>query len=446
MRMDSKLRVGIVGAGPAGLTVAVALQRYAPPGSVDVIVLDRYGSTAEYPGLEYGLQARAMRALHRAGADGAARRRGHPVNRFEFHRRGDRRQLALRVDPRWTIGVLRREFLSDLADLVRAPILRGHEVRSIAPAEGGRAVTVGFTGGQADRTFDLLVAADGVNSLARATFFPNQAVLHPRGFGIVYVLADATGVPDHALPPGFLDVADGPVIRFMRGSFATTVWFPAGRRRATLALGADDPSRARLWAEEGLAPDTPWTELPGPVRERLARRIAADTPGSGGFFPGALDLVADWTSPDVYLWSMRDSDPLPQPYAPHAPIVLLGDAAHAFLPTIGMGASLAIEDAEVLADLLASHLRAGGGRDLLRRRVLVPFGKRRHPVWNDLMTRARAAVTNWRHETVDQGYVLSPFVPTRFGSAAMRGYERLRGRTVLGPVADSATPAELTTH
>jgi salicylate hydroxylase len=431
MRMDSKLRVGIVGAGPAGLTAAVALQRYAPPGSVEVTLLDRHRSSDDHLGVEYGLQARAMRALHRIGADGAARERGHPVDRIEFHDRRDRRRLRLRVDPRWTVGVLRRQFLADLTGLVRAPVLRSHHVRAITPADRGRAVGVAFAGNRPGRTFDLLVAADGIRSAARSTFFPGDAVTHDRGFGVVYLLADATGVPDTALPPGFLDVANGHTIRFTRGSFATNVWFPAGRRRVTLALGADHATRARLWAEHGLTPDAPWAELPGGARERLTRRIAGDTPGSGGFFPAALDLVRDWAGPDVYLWSMRDSDPLPRPYAADAPVVLVGDAAHAFLPTIGMGASLAIEDAERLAALLGRHLAGGGGRDGLRENVLVPFAAQRGAVWDDLMRRARAAVTNWRHETVDQGFALSPYVPSRVGAAVVRGYERLRGRTLL---------------
>jgi salicylate hydroxylase len=431
MHVDSKLRVGIVGAGPAGLTAAVALQRYAPPGSVQVTLLDRHRSSADHPGVEYGLQARAMRALHRIGADGAARERGNPVDRIEFHDRRDRRVLGLRVDPRWTVGVLRRQFLADLAALVRAPVLRSHDVRAISAVDRGRAVAVAFTGERPDCTFDLLVAADGVRSAARSTFFPADAVTHDRGFGVVYLLADATDVPDAAVPPGVLDVANGHAIRFARGSFATNVWFPAGRRRVTLALGADHATRARLWAQHGLTPDAPWAELPGEVRQRLARRMAADTPGSGGFFPAALGLVRDWTSPDVYLWSMRDSDPLPRPYATEGPVILLGDAAHAFLPTIGMGASLAIEDAERLAALLGRYLAGGGGRDGLRERVFAPFAAQRGPVWEDLMRRARAAVTNWRHETVDQGFVLSPYVPTRVGAAVVRGYERLRGRTLL---------------
>jgi 2-polyprenyl-6-methoxyphenol hydroxylase-like FAD-dependent oxidoreductase len=165
------------------------------------------------------------------------------------------------------------------------------------------------------------------------------------------------------------------------------------------------------------------------VRHDLARRIAADTPGPDGLFGAALDLVRDWGSTDTYLWSMRDSDPLPRPYAPTDPVVLLGDAAHAFLPTIGMGASLAIEDAERLGALLGRHLSSPTGT--LRDDVLVPFGAARVPVWNDLMRRARAAVVNWRHDRVGQGFILSPYVPTSTGAALVRTYERLRGRTTV---------------
>ena len=41
-------------------------------------------------------------------------------------------------------------------------------------------------------------------------------------------------------------------------------------------------------------------------------------------------------------------------------IVLLGDAAHALTPNIGQGAGMAMEDAAILADVLAEELAAGG--------------------------------------------------------------------------------------
>lgn len=429
MHMDSKLRIGIVGAGPGGLTTALALEQYAPPESVDITLVDRNADISDYPGVEYGLQARAMRAYERLGVADVVRTLGNPVGRYEFYDRRGHRQFLLRVDRDRSIDVLRREFLSEIATLVHAPVLRRHEVTAIDVADDGREMSVAFAGTPDRRTFDLLIAADGVHSAARRLFFPRHAVTYDRGFSIVYLLVDATDVPDGRVPAGFLDAANCDVIRFARGSFATGAWFPAGRRRLTLALGLDHTSRDRLWRRSGVPSRLAWTDMPAETRATVAAHLAVDIQGPQGLMARSLELVNDWTSPDIYLWSMRDSDPLQQPYAAHAPVVLLGDAAHAFLPTIGMGASLAIEDAEMLGQLIARHLQHRDGD--LRRDVLVPFGAQRLPVWTDLMHRARAAVTNWKHETTGQGFVLSPFVPTRLGSAVVRGVERIQGRTVL---------------
>lgn len=55
-------------------------------------------------------------------------------------------------------------------------------------------------------------------------------------------------------------------------------------------------------------------------------------------------LLAKGTS--LGLWQLRDLDPLKTWY--HGRAILIGDAAHAMLPTQGQGASQAIEDAEAL--------------------------------------------------------------------------------------------------
>jgi salicylate hydroxylase len=76
-----------------------------------------------------------------------------------------------------------------------------------------------------------------------------------------------------------------------------------------------------------------------------------------------LDEFSDW-SPDVkriiaatpedelYKWALFDRDPLPFWNLGH--VTLLGDAAHAMLPSLGQGAAMAIEDAVVLARSFAS--------------------------------------------------------------------------------------------
>ncbi|CAI7618742.1 unnamed protein product [Penicillium pancosmium] len=51
-------------------------------------------------------------------------------------------------------------------------------------------------------------------------------------------------------------------------------------------------------------------------------------------------------SQDLGLWQLRDLDPLDRWH--NGRLILIGDAAHAMLPTQGQGASQAIEDAEAL--------------------------------------------------------------------------------------------------
>ncbi|QIS13879.1 FAD-dependent oxidoreductase [Nocardia arthritidis] len=234
----------------------------------------------------------------------------------------------------------------------------------------------------------------------------------------------------------FPAIANGGTVQFTKGRFATNAFFPLGRHRLAIALGFDHPTRARLFDEHGLAPDTPWTAIPAATKYALARTLAENTPIHGGLLTRSLELIDDWDNPRIYLWPMRDSNPLPHPYVEDRNLVLLGDSCHAFLPTIGMGASLAIEDAERLGSRLGAYLRrAHPTPGHLAAAVFEPWAKQRRPVWNHLMGRARvAAARNWvaqhenpRFEAVP--YVpFSPYIPARIGSAVFDAAGKLRHR------------------
>jgi len=75
----------------------------------------------------------------------------------------------------------------------------------------------------------------------------------------------------------------------------------------------------------------------------------------------------------------RDREPVEQFFDGH--VVLLGDAAHPMLPSLGQGAAQAIEDAVVLADHLART------PDL--RNALAQYQARRHPRVNGIVNAAR---------------------------------------------------------
>jgi 2-polyprenyl-6-methoxyphenol hydroxylase-like FAD-dependent oxidoreductase len=70
-------------------------------------------------------------------------------------------------------------------------------------------------------------------------------------------------------------------------------------------------------------------------------------------------------------------------------VVLIGDAAHACLPTVGQGAAMALEDAVCTGRLIAAPVRAGGALAP----ALAAFDQARRPrgrqIVRDAMTIAR---------------------------------------------------------
>lgn len=85
-------------------------------------------------------------------------------------------------------------------------------------------------------------------------------------------------------------------------------------------------------------------------------------------FPDWIKAVFKQTD-DLGLWQLRDINPLPT--WTKGKVILIGDAAHAMLPTQGQGASQALEDAEALGAFFEGFdfgsSRAGGVEQVLER-------------------------------------------------------------------------------
>jgi 2-polyprenyl-6-methoxyphenol hydroxylase-like FAD-dependent oxidoreductase len=101
------------------------------------------------------------------------------------------------------------------------------------------------------------------------------------------------------------------------------------------------------------APD--WTaDTPARLRDAMPRAIE-------GWHPAARALVAGVDLDSVFVIPFGFLEPAP-PWEPSR-VTLIGDAAHAMLPTLGLGANLALRDAARLLDQLSAAAR--GQRDLV---------------------------------------------------------------------------------
>lgn len=147
----------------------------------------------------------------------------------------------------------------------------------------------------------------------------------------------------------------------------------------------------------------------------------------GGNYTYDCDL-----SSKIYLWGKQDTDALDCPYVLDTNIILIGDSAHAIMPTIGMGASLAIEDAEILgrkvATCLANLTRRAHFRKSVTEQVFVPLAAERASVWKELIRRARlAGAQNVIGIRAKKRFALGPQIPNdtlsrviNFGEAVLR--------------------------
>ncbi|GIJ49315.1 putative salicylate hydroxylase [Virgisporangium aliadipatigenens] len=307
------MRILVVGAGIAGLALVRALTKHG----IDAVAFDkRPGTTTE--GLGINLPGNAIRALDEVGVGVPLRQLGPPVDRREY--RTPRGRLLFTVDEREFWGeplvprcVLRPDLAAALADGLPVDSIRWN-----ASVSAVRATHAGAEVELADGTIergDLVVGADGVRSTVRESVFPGAArTVSP---------VSATSLRFVGRDPGGID--------------AWTLWSDAKGAMLLIPM-----SGGRLYgyasATQGdtIGTDRTWIEAtfakyPEPVRTVVA------------------------TLGDVY-HSPVEEVRIPRWHAGRA--VLIGDAAHAIAPFWAQGGALAVEDALVLADVLAGGLDA----------------------------------------------------------------------------------------
>ncbi|WP_329296298.1 NAD(P)/FAD-dependent oxidoreductase [Streptomyces pseudovenezuelae] len=315
-------RVLVIGGGIAGTATALALHK----AGFEAVVHEAHPDSAEDIGAFLTLASNGMRALAQLDASAAVTAIGFPLTSLRLLDDTGTEQahapMGAVSDPLLHYRCLRRGDLNAAlqAEAGRRGVTVRHGARLVSVEEGPDQVTALFADGTT-ATGDLLIGADGLNSAVRRSVSPGTRPCHA-GQYVFY------GYTRTASPPG----ADA-CITMVRGSGAAfgyavspdgeTYWF---------ARVSGDP----LPAEE-LAQGTParWRDLLLPLLRKDA------TP--------AAELVA--ATGEELLVTNATEIPTGTPWR-SGRILLIGDAAHAASPATGQGASMALEDAVVLAKSL----------------------------------------------------------------------------------------------
>ena len=305
-------RVLVVGGGIAGF----ALLRACLERGVAAELVERSDQPAESP-LGLNLPGNAIWALRALGlADGLAAL-GRPVRRREYRNARDRLLFAVDEVAFWGEAdgprcVRRADLLRLLRDGLDPKTVRwGTAATDLRSTPDGVEVTLG---GSEPERYDLVVGADGVHSRVRGAILPGSgsqsALLSAASWRFVTADPGVAGWSVWSGPAGSLlliPVDEGQVYGYASATTGGAV--------------ADDPEWLRAT----------FGSYPPPARRAVASALA---------------------DPATLFWSPVEEVRLPVWHRDR--MVLIGDAAHATAPVWAQGAALAVEDAVVLADLLAS--------------------------------------------------------------------------------------------
>lgn len=300
----------VVGAGPGGLSAAIALRR----AGFGVVVCEAASELREI-GSGLTLWPNALRALEALGVDDAVRPIAQPFTAIAMRRWDGRLIFQVAAEPGdrgWSAALHRAELQAALVRAVGESAIR-LAARCVGVDDRGAAATVVLASGER-LDADVVIGADGLRSAVRSALLGPEP---PRRAGYRVW----RGVAHHAL-------IDRIGVTYL-GRGAQFGLFPMTR------------DRAYWFASFNAAGDEP---VPSSARDFLAPRLRGAAPP----IPEVVEATDDTT---IVCTEIYDRRPLAR--WSYGRVTLLGDAAHPSVPTLGQGACQAIEDAASLGSCLA---------------------------------------------------------------------------------------------
>lgn len=322
------LDVAVIGCGTAGPAAAIFLARQGHR----VTVYERVAELGPV-GAGITLQPTGLAVLERLGLAAPILARGARIDRLSCVDARGRTVVDLRyatLDERlFGVGLHRGVLFESLYEAVRAEpgvtVRIGVDCVNLTPRRRGHGRSIVTRAGERLGAHDLVVVADGARSSFRDdTALRKRVRRYP--WGALWFVHE-----DDELGGGstLLQSVDG--TRTLVGLLPTGRLTEAGRPMVSLFFSIAERELA-AWRER---PIDRWKAAVRRVCPRAEPVLDAVTDAGDLLFSAYHDVVMD-------RWATRD-------------VVYLGDAAHATSPQLGQGANLALYDAMVLADAIASE-------------------------------------------------------------------------------------------
>jgi 2-polyprenyl-6-methoxyphenol hydroxylase-like FAD-dependent oxidoreductase len=332
----------ISGCGVAGPVVALFLQR----AGIEAEIYEARASSTDYGGNFLNMACNGLDVLKPLGLDGPVSEQGSPIPRMMMWSGKGKRLGEVRNGARVEVGapsinILRsrlHQVLREGAEQRRIKIAFGKKLADLE--SGTQGVVATFADGTtAEGSF--LVGCDGIHSRTRRLINPDAPAPHYTG------LIGTGGFAPHssfAPTPDTMHFVFGKLAFFGYhiSSSGELYWFVNFPQKEAPARGDLDMIVNEEW------------------QERMLDLFREDLPLISEMIGATESTIIGYPIYDIST----------QPIWHQGPVVLVGDAIHAISPNAGQGASLAVEDAIVLAKCLRDredHALAFATYERLRR-------------------------------------------------------------------------------